>query len=176
MSGFVPLPNQCRLLRHKSSSSATSRLQQCQLNAVAIRNFTSNFDIIPHPRDSGITAASIPYYYRIQNTLFFATVFTTPQHAARWAMAAACRGFSRCCCLSFICYPAALADSGGFLTPHDQNPAPNHPGSYCPPPFLLPPQPPNKRKRRSKRGKGKRRRKQQPKAGPARTPRPPIPS
>ena len=61
------------LLRDKSSSNATSRLQ-CQLNAIAIRNFTSNSNIIPHSRDSGITAASIPYYYRIQNTLFFATV------------------------------------------------------------------------------------------------------
>ena len=62
------------LLRHKSSSNAASRLQQCQLNATAIRNFTSNSDIIPHSRDSGITTASIRYYYHIQNTLFFATV------------------------------------------------------------------------------------------------------
>ena len=61
-------------LRYKSSSNATSRLQQCQLNAIAIQNFTSNSDIIPYSRDSGITAASIPYYYRVQNTLFSATV------------------------------------------------------------------------------------------------------
>ena len=69
------------LLRDKSSSNATSRLQQCQLNAIAIRNFTSNSDIIPHSRESGITAASIPYYYRIQNTLFFATDCGAPNYA-----------------------------------------------------------------------------------------------
>ena len=49
------------LLWYKSSSNATSRFQQCQFNAAAIRNFTSNSDIIPHSWGSGITSASIRY-------------------------------------------------------------------------------------------------------------------
>ena len=49
------------LLRYKSSSNAISIFQQCQLNATAIKNFTSNSDIIPHSRDFGIIAALVRY-------------------------------------------------------------------------------------------------------------------
>ena len=69
------------------------------------------------------------------------------------------------CCYSFICYPAALADSSEFSPPlHDQVPSPTtlgHTGASLTPA----PHPPDAQ---IKEDKGKRQRKIQSRAGPAR--------